>query len=267
MSVDKSSGTNCDQCLSMVQCCFTSAETIRLIRTGSPGRPPRINHSSWTLKAWPQHSTCIYCLLGLDLPKTNVHVIFRRDSFSRCRCCAGMTEYRERVFVVFGSRPTENKRSCYLSSWQFFPLSLLRWHGRTPWTCICCLWVSTYRKQFFVVLSRVATAHSTEKITFLLQYLCLINLWPTPPLSQGSPSLWAKHVKHVPHETFQCQTIVYVGVGHPRVPRQPRRNEICLCVWINVLLVVRFCLCFLKFVVGLLLPAPLPIQCVCVCVW
>ena len=34
-------GTNCDQCLSMVQCCFTSTETTRLIRTGSPGRPPR----------------------------------------------------------------------------------------------------------------------------------------------------------------------------------------------------------------------------------
>ena len=42
-------GTNCDQCLSMVQCCFTSTETVRLIRTESPGRPPRLSHSSWTL--------------------------------------------------------------------------------------------------------------------------------------------------------------------------------------------------------------------------
>ena len=42
-------GTNCDQCMCMVQCCFTSTETIRLIRTGSPGRPPRLSHSSWTL--------------------------------------------------------------------------------------------------------------------------------------------------------------------------------------------------------------------------
>ena len=38
-------GTNCDQCVCMVQCCFTSTETIRLIRTGSPGRPPRLLHS------------------------------------------------------------------------------------------------------------------------------------------------------------------------------------------------------------------------------
>ena len=33
----------------MVQCCFTSTETIRLIKTGIPGRPPRLSHSSWTL--------------------------------------------------------------------------------------------------------------------------------------------------------------------------------------------------------------------------
>ena len=36
-------GTNCG---SMVRC---SIKTIRLIRTGSPGRPPRLSHSSWTL--------------------------------------------------------------------------------------------------------------------------------------------------------------------------------------------------------------------------
>ena len=39
-------GTNCDQCVSMVQYCFTSTKTIKLIRTGSPGRPPRLSHSS-----------------------------------------------------------------------------------------------------------------------------------------------------------------------------------------------------------------------------
>ena len=36
-------GTSCDQCVCMVRCCFTSAETIRLIKTGSPGRPPRLS--------------------------------------------------------------------------------------------------------------------------------------------------------------------------------------------------------------------------------
>ena len=42
-------GTNCDQCPSTVQCCFTSTETVRLIRTKSPGRPPRLSHSSRAL--------------------------------------------------------------------------------------------------------------------------------------------------------------------------------------------------------------------------
>ena len=41
--------TNRDQCVNMVQCCFTSTETVRLIRTGSPGRPPRLSRSSGTL--------------------------------------------------------------------------------------------------------------------------------------------------------------------------------------------------------------------------
>ena len=48
MSVDIL-GTNCDQCLSMVQCCFTSTETVRFIRMGSQGWLPRLSHSSWTL--------------------------------------------------------------------------------------------------------------------------------------------------------------------------------------------------------------------------
>ena len=49
MSVDIL-GTNCDQCVSMVHCCFASTETVRLIGTESPGRPLRLSHSSWTLR-------------------------------------------------------------------------------------------------------------------------------------------------------------------------------------------------------------------------
>ena len=32
--------------LLLLKCCFTSTETIRLIRDGSPGRLPRLSHSS-----------------------------------------------------------------------------------------------------------------------------------------------------------------------------------------------------------------------------
>ena len=48
MSVDIL-GTSWDQCRSMVQYSFTSTETRRLVRTDSPGRPPRLIHSSWTM--------------------------------------------------------------------------------------------------------------------------------------------------------------------------------------------------------------------------
>ena len=51
MSVDIL-GTSWDQCASMVQYCFASTETIRLVRTESPGRPPRLSHSSWTLNIY-----------------------------------------------------------------------------------------------------------------------------------------------------------------------------------------------------------------------
>ena len=46
MSVDIL-GTSWDQCRSMVQYSFTSTETRRLVWTDSPGRPPRLSHSSW----------------------------------------------------------------------------------------------------------------------------------------------------------------------------------------------------------------------------
>ena len=45
MSIDMLA-TNCDQRVSMVQCCFTSTETIRGIRTGSPGRSPRLSQKT-----------------------------------------------------------------------------------------------------------------------------------------------------------------------------------------------------------------------------
>ena len=48
MSVDIL-GTSWDQCRSMVQYSLTSTETRRLVRMDSPGRPPRLSHSSWTI--------------------------------------------------------------------------------------------------------------------------------------------------------------------------------------------------------------------------
>ena len=61
MSVDIL-GTSWDQCRSMVQYSFTSTETRRLVRTDSPGRPPRLSHSSWTMS-----------LEQFLLPRYNLH--------------------------------------------------------------------------------------------------------------------------------------------------------------------------------------------------
>ena len=33
----------------LIECCFTSIETVDLFGTGSSGRPPRLSHSSWAL--------------------------------------------------------------------------------------------------------------------------------------------------------------------------------------------------------------------------
>ena len=48
MSVDIL-GISWGQCVSKVQYSFTSTETRRLVRADSPGRPPRLSHSSWTM--------------------------------------------------------------------------------------------------------------------------------------------------------------------------------------------------------------------------
>ena len=66
MSVDIL-GTSWDQCRSMVQYSFTSMETRRLVRTDSPGRPPRLSHSSWTMK-WRRFTTATYCFYSRHFP-------------------------------------------------------------------------------------------------------------------------------------------------------------------------------------------------------
>ena len=44
--------------MSIVQYCFTSTETIRLVRTESPGQPPRLSHSSRTIPFYNVIETC-----------------------------------------------------------------------------------------------------------------------------------------------------------------------------------------------------------------
>ena len=64
MSVDIL-GTSWDQCRSVDQYSFTSTEARRLVRTDSPGLPPRLSRSSWTM---------IVCLLVIE------HFIVQRNA-------------------------------------------------------------------------------------------------------------------------------------------------------------------------------------------
>ena len=74
MSVDIL-GTSCDQCRSMVQYSFTSTETRRLVRTDSPGRPPRLSYSSWTMTyccCWSLLYSAILCSPALTVHLSHV---------------------------------------------------------------------------------------------------------------------------------------------------------------------------------------------------
>ena len=76
-------GTNCDQCQSTVQYCFTSMETIRLIRMESPRWPPQFSHSSWTLTSEFQdkHTVGWFPRQGnrFQTKKPNLHQIWFSD--------------------------------------------------------------------------------------------------------------------------------------------------------------------------------------------
>ena len=114
MSVDIL-GTNCDQCRSTVQCCFTSTETVRLIRTEGPGRPPRLSHSSSTLvhNGWWWWSRASCPRMSVDILETNCD-----QCRSTVRYCFTSTEtirlVRTESEIVFYLRPAPH---CYLCVW------------------------------------------------------------------------------------------------------------------------------------------------------
>ena len=61
---------------SMVQYSFMSTETRRLVRTDSPGRPPRVSHSSWTMRP-EQNSRTLFMLV--KKPATDAELITAAD--------------------------------------------------------------------------------------------------------------------------------------------------------------------------------------------
>ena len=68
----------------LLQCCFTSTETVRAISDGSPGRPPRLSPSSWVLLGqlhWPHVSN------------TGLRAASHRSSVSQSECYTWNADY------------------------------------------------------------------------------------------------------------------------------------------------------------------------------
>ena len=153
MSVDIL-GTNCSLCLSMVKCCFTSTETVRLLRTESPGRPPHIvpelsslhnyalsmfhktgcRHSRVTVStAWtsflvsspPPPFTTRPHPPTAHLPPTSLTPTRQRTTRNVCPCVTRMSSSFLRVCTAhcptFRSRPRPKAAT---SSWHFFSFFL-----------------------------------------------------------------------------------------------------------------------------------------------
>ena len=70
----------------MVQYSFTSTETRRLVRTDSPGWPPRLSHSSWTMRLEQQQKQLKYsCTMSCPCPPAHVQpILFTLCSSSVC---------------------------------------------------------------------------------------------------------------------------------------------------------------------------------------
>ena len=58
-------GTSWDQCWNTVQYNFMSTETRRLVRMDSPGRPPWLSHSSWTM-------SYVWCYLSFIVAQSSL---------------------------------------------------------------------------------------------------------------------------------------------------------------------------------------------------
>ena len=120
MSVDI--GPSCDQCRSMVQYSFTSTETRRLVRTDSPGRPPRLtqllNYEScirensaykpvatreFHLQINLQRATRLY-LPAQSLPTSCTRVSQFRFSTNLRRACAARLGLRVQSLSTFCTR-------------------------------------------------------------------------------------------------------------------------------------------------------------------
>ena len=109
----------------MVQCCFTSTETIRLIRTGSPGRSPSLSRSSWTLKGERTEKLLYEVLAGTEIRGG----VGKRETIPKARSYPkGGRLYPK---LVFTQREGDYTQSSFLSERSVCSLNILRTVRRT----------------------------------------------------------------------------------------------------------------------------------------
>ena len=85
------------QCASMVQYRFASTETIRLVRTESPGRSPRLSHSSWTLNIYIRAK-----IRGKTFPLQNM-----------LGFCYTFSTWHHTKSFLHGAVPRSHRKPCY----------------------------------------------------------------------------------------------------------------------------------------------------------
>ena len=163
----------------MVQYCFTSTESIRLIMMESPGWPPRLSHSPWTLaESWVRRfSLCLACkpYAGLRVcphtgrwctsgVATRSLSLFTKqaDSYSQISCldswCATRISKTLDVVHRYAALLVSNCYFivyCYILGFhQWLSLVYLLWHCEpSPFNWYCCVFDThhdTVRYWFYV---------------------------------------------------------------------------------------------------------------------
>ena len=112
--------TSWDQCRSMIQYSFTSTETRRLVRTNSPGRPPRLSHSSWTMTLQVHPVKTVY-LFSREircvsvLPKRKPAKVYQKDRQIYLLCfwiSSDVTRHEVQAFSEMWPEWRGKTRSC-----------------------------------------------------------------------------------------------------------------------------------------------------------
>ena len=99
----------------MVQYSFTSTETRKLVRTDSPGWPPRLSHSSWTMSYWLSilsHEKSKF-IPPSPAPHTWVHISTFLSSWRKLQLTSTVPNLTNDWWVMWTIRLSKNQQLPY----------------------------------------------------------------------------------------------------------------------------------------------------------